>query len=84
LDVVADTRGHALHLASGYSRPHIAKGGVGTTALAVHVAISLVSKHGKKTLLVDHHHQIKQSQHHFDELIRNVQQLAPDLLKGSL
>jgi pilus assembly protein CpaE len=68
-----------------------AKGGVGTTALAVHVAISLASKHGKKTLLVDHHHQlghvclylgIKESQYHFDELIRNVQRLDSDLLKG--
>jgi pilus assembly protein CpaE len=68
-----------------------AKGGVGTTALAVHVAVSLASKHGKKTLLVDHHHQlghvclylgIKQSQYHFDELIRNVQRLDSDLLKG--
>jgi pilus assembly protein CpaE len=68
-----------------------AKGGVGTTALAVHVAVSLASKHGKKTLLVDHHHQlghvclylgIKESHYHFDELIRNVQRLDSDLLKG--
>jgi pilus assembly protein CpaE len=68
-----------------------AKGGVGTTALAVHVAIALASKHGKKTLLVDHHHQlghvclylgIKQSQYHFDELIRNVLRLDSDLFKG--
>jgi pilus assembly protein CpaE len=68
-----------------------AKGGVGTTTLAVHVAVSLASKHGKKTLLVDHHHQlghvclylgIKESQYYFDELIRNVQRLDSDLLKG--
>jgi pilus assembly protein CpaE len=68
-----------------------AKGGVGTTALAVHVAIFLASKHGKKTLLIDHHHQlghvclylgIKKSQYHFDDLIRNVQQLDSELLKG--
>jgi pilus assembly protein CpaE len=68
-----------------------AKGGVGTTALAVHVAISLASKHGKKTLLVDHHHQLghvclylglKESKYHFDELIRNVQRLDAELLKG--
>jgi pilus assembly protein CpaE len=67
------------------------KGGVGTTALAVHVAISLASKHGKKTLLVDHHHQlghvclylgIKNAQYHFDELIRNVKRLDSGLLKG--
>lgn len=68
-----------------------AKGGVGTTTLAVHMAVSLAAKHGKKTLLVDHHHQlghiclclgIKESHYHFDELIRNVQRLDSDLLKG--
>lgn len=68
-----------------------AKGGVGTTTLAVHVAIALATKQGKKTLLVDHHHQlghvclylgIKESHYHFDELIRNVERLDSDLLKG--
>ena len=68
-----------------------AKGGVGATTLAVHLATYLVKKHGKKTLLIDHHHQlghvclylgIKESHYHFDELIRNVDRLDPELLKG--
>jgi pilus assembly protein CpaE len=55
------------------------------------VAVSLASRHGKKTLLIDHHHQlghvclylgIKTSQYHFDDLIRNAQQLDSELLKG--
>jgi pilus assembly protein CpaE len=68
-----------------------AKGGVGTTTLAVHLAMQLVKKHGKKTLLIDHHHQlghvclylgIKENSYHFDELIRNADRLDSDLLKG--
>jgi pilus assembly protein CpaE len=68
-----------------------AKGGVGTTVLAVHVGVALATKHGKKALLIDHHYQlghvclylgIKESQYHFDELILNVQRLDADLLKG--
>ena len=68
-----------------------AKGGAGTTTLAVHLATYLVKKYGKKTLLVDHHHQLghvclylgmKESNYHFDELIRNVERLDSDLLKG--
>ncbi len=68
-----------------------AKGGVGTTTLAVHLAICLAKKHKKKTLLIDHHHQLghvclylglKQGKYHFDEMIRNVERLDPDLLEG--
>lgn len=68
-----------------------AKGGAGTTTLAVHVGTYLVKKHAKKTLLIDHHHQLghvclylgmKESNYHFDELIRNVERLDSDLLKG--
>jgi pilus assembly protein CpaE len=70
-----------------------AKGGVGTTTLAVHLATYLVKKYGKKTLLIDHHHQLghvclylgmKESNYHFDELIKNVERLDSDLLKGFL
>jgi pilus assembly protein CpaE len=68
-----------------------AKGGVGATTLAVHVAMYIVKRHGKKTLLIDHHPQLghvglhlglKESDYHFDELIRNSEHLDADLLKG--
>jgi pilus assembly protein CpaE len=68
-----------------------AKGGVGVTTLAVHLAAYLVKRHGKRTLLIDHHRQLghvglhlglKESQYHFDELLRNAERLDADLLKG--
>lgn len=68
-----------------------AKGGVGTTMLAVHLAIHLVRQHGKKTLLVDHRQQLghvalylglKDTQYHFDELLRNADRLDAELLNG--
>src|SRR5665213_1829801 len=58
-----------------------AKGDVGTTTLAVHLANNLVRRHRKRTLLIDHQHQLghvaryfgmKDSQYHFDELVRNA------------
>jgi pilus assembly protein CpaE len=70
-----------------------AKGGVGTTTLAVHLAMSLVKRQGKRTLLIDHHHQLghvclhlglKNNQYHFDELMRNVDRLDAELLQGFL
>lgn len=82
--VPSGKRGHVVTLLG-------AKGGVGTTTLAVHLAVALATKHGKKTLLIDHHHQlghvclhlgIKDSRYHFDELLRNVQRLDSDLLRG--
>lgn len=67
------------------------KGGVGTTTLAVHLATNLAQRHHKRTLLIDHKHELghvalylglKESQYHFDELIRNVDRLDADLLNG--
>src|ERR1039458_7535923 len=64
-----------------------AKGGVGTTMLAVHLATHLVRQHGKKTLLIDHRPQLghvalylglKDTQYHFDELLRNSDRLASE------
>jgi pilus assembly protein CpaE len=68
-----------------------AKGGVGTTLLAVHLATHLVCRHGKKTLLIDHKQQLghvalylglKDTQYHFDELLRNADRLDAELLDG--
>jgi pilus assembly protein CpaE len=68
-----------------------AKGGVGTTMLAVHLATHLVRQHGKKTLLIDHKPQLghvalylglKDTQYHFDELLRNADRLDSELLYG--
>lgn len=68
-----------------------AKGGVGATTLAVHLATYIVKRHGKKTLLIDHHRQLghvalhlglKESKYHFEELVRNAESLDADLLEG--
>jgi pilus assembly protein CpaE len=68
-----------------------AKGGVGTTILAVHLASHLVRQHGKKTLLIDHKHQLghvalylglKDTRYHFDELLLNSDRLDQELLTG--
>lgn len=70
-----------------------AKGGVGTTTLAVYLSTFLVRRHQKKTLLIDHHHQlghvclylgVKANPYHFDELMRNVDRLDMELLAGFL
>jgi len=67
------------------------KGGVGTTTLAVHLAMHLVRRHRKKVLLIDHQHELghvalhlgmKESVYHFDELVRNADRLDSDLLDG--
>jgi pilus assembly protein CpaE len=67
-----------------------AKGGVGTTTLAVHLAMYLVLCHQKKTLLIDNHPQlghaciylgIDGSRYHFNELVRNLSRLDSDLLR---
>jgi len=66
------------------------KGGVGTTALAVHLAIHIVNL-GKKTLLIDYHNSLgdvglhlglKQAEYCFDDVVRSAERLDTDLLKG--
>jgi pilus assembly protein CpaE len=68
-----------------------AKGGVGTTTLAVHFAMYLVQCHKKKTLLIDNHPQlghvcvylgIDGSSNYFHELVRNLSRLDSELLRG--
>jgi len=68
-----------------------AKGGVGTTTLAVHLATFLVRAFRKKVLLIDNHAQLGHvslylgldgSHHNFHELVRNVGRLDQDLLRG--
>ena len=68
-----------------------AKGGVGATTLAVHLAHSLAKAHNKRTLLIDHHHELghvalylslKDGQYHFDELLHNADRLDAELLNG--
>jgi len=68
-----------------------AKGGVGTTTLAVHLAVFLVRACKKRVLLIDDHAQLGHvclylgldgSHHQFHELVRNVSRLDQDLLKG--
>src|ERR1700761_7782929 len=68
-----------------------AKGGVGTTTLAVHLAMYLVSTSARKVLLIDNHPQLGHvslylgmdgSQHHFYDLVRNGSRLDEELLRG--
>lgn len=68
-----------------------AKGGVGTTTLAVHLATFLVQQHNKRILLIDHKHQLghvalylglKDTQYHFTELLRSADRLDRKLLEG--
>ena len=68
-----------------------AKGGAGTTTLAVHLATFLVKAHRKRVLLIDHHAELGHvcvylgldgTRFHFQEVVRNVNRLDSELLAG--
>jgi pilus assembly protein CpaE len=68
-----------------------AKGGVGTTTVAVTLAYYLVRQKSKRVLLIDNHPEfghvclylgLDGTRYHFDELIRNVNRLDSTLLRG--
>jgi pilus assembly protein CpaE len=69
------------------------KGGVGVTALAVHLATFAARMNGGKTLLIDQHPDLgdvsvylgmgqQHHQYHFYELVANVHRLDEELLQG--
>lgn len=67
-----------------------AKGGVGTTTMAVHLAIHLVSR-SRRVLIIDDKHELghvalhlglKESSYYFDELLRNAERLDAELLEA--
>ncbi len=68
-----------------------ARGGAGTTTLAVHLGCFLVRQHGKKTLILDEHRRLghvslylgeDKASYHFYELVRNIARLDQTLLQG--
>jgi pilus assembly protein CpaE len=68
-----------------------AKGGVGTTTLAVHLAMQVVQRNSAKTLLVDDHHQLghialylglPDAPYSFTDVLHNAARLDTDLLSG--
>jgi pilus assembly protein CpaE len=68
-----------------------AKGGVGTTMLAVHLATHLAQTHRMRTLLVDMKPQLghvglflglRATQYHFSEMLRNADRLDAGVLSG--
>ncbi|HEX3987124.1 MAG TPA: AAA family ATPase [Acidobacteriaceae bacterium] len=80
----ARSTGHILSLFG-------AKGGVGTTTIAVTLAYYLVRQKNKRVLLIDNHPEfghiclylgLDGTRYHFDELIRNVNRLDSTLLRG--
>jgi pilus assembly protein CpaE len=68
-----------------------ARGGAGTTTIAIHLASFLVQLCGKRTLLIDQQRQLGHvalymglptPKYHFYDLVRNVERLDQDLLRG--
>ena len=68
-----------------------ARGGAGTTTLAVHLGCFLVRQHGKKTLILDEHSRLghvslylgeDSPNYNFYELVRNISRLDETLLQG--
>lgn len=68
-----------------------ARGGAGTTTLAVHLGCFLVRQYGKKTLILDEHSRLghvslylgeDRATYHFYELVRNISRLDESLLQG--
>lgn len=68
-----------------------ARGGAGTTTLAVHLGCFLVRQYGKKTLILDEHRRLghvslylgeDNANYHFYELVRNIARLDETLLQG--
>ena len=68
-----------------------AKGGVGTTTIAVHLAVYIAQFHKKRTLLIDHHPElghvciylgIDGARYNYSEAVRSVGRLDSELLRG--
>ncbi len=68
-----------------------ARGGAGTTTLAIHVSTFLAQLCGKKVLIVDQHRQLGHvalylglptAEYHFYDLARNIERVDADLLGG--
>jgi pilus assembly protein CpaE len=68
-----------------------ARGGAGTTTLAVHLGCFLVRQHRKRTLILDEHRRLghvslylgeDEANYHFYELVRNIARLDEILLDG--
>jgi pilus assembly protein CpaE len=84
--------GPVRHVASGTVLSFFgAKGGSGSTTLAVHLALYLQQCHEKRTLLIDNHSELGHvciylgldgTRYNFDELVRNVTRLDSELLRG--